>query len=87
MKQYHIGLDCYGSIPSGYPGLFSLPAGSVTNVDGIIDKQGGEGLEMHCTYTCIYTLTVIGMFLQCNFYSTVQVTLDYSSYVIISMDA
>ena len=29
--------------------------------DGIIDKQGGEGLETHYTYIC--TLTVIGAFL------------------------
>ena len=28
---------------------------------GTIDKQGGEGLETHCTYIC--TLTVIGVFL------------------------
>ena len=35
-----------------------------------IDKQGGEGLETHCTYIC--TLTVIGVFLQHNFYPTLS---------------
>ena len=30
--------EALGSIPGGYPGFFSLPAGVVTNVDGMKDR-------------------------------------------------